>query len=48
MSTKLSEANKKGEKISETEEALPTKIGFHVFHVNLNFWADSIFDPHGL
>ena len=45
MPTKLSEANKKGEKISETEEALPTKIGFHVFHVNLNFLSQFYFWP---
>ena len=42
----------KRSKISETRDAMPTKIGFHAFHVNLYlhefFEAIPFFDPHGL
>ena len=42
----------KWSKISETREAMPTKIGFHAFHFNLYlhefFEPILFFDPHGL
>ena len=44
--------NLKRSKISETEEATPTKIGLHAFHINLYlhgfFELILFFDPHGL
>ena len=44
-------ANKRSHN-SETKEAMPTKIGFHAFHVNLYLHEFSelilFFDPHGL
>ena len=44
-------ANKKG-KISETGEAMPTKIGLHAFQITLYlhefFEPNLFFDPHGL
>ena len=46
------EGKQKRDKISETEDATPTKIGFHAFHVNLYlhefFEKILFFDPHGL
>ena len=42
----------KANKISETGEATPTKIGLHAFHMNLYlhefFEPNLFFDPHGL
>ena len=46
------EGKKKGTIISKTEEAIPTKIGLHAFHINLylhEFFEQILFfDPHGL
>ena len=45
------EGNQRG-KISETEEAMPTKIGFACIYINLYlheyFEPILFFDPHGL
>ena len=42
----------KRSKISETGEAMPIKISFHTFHINLYlhefFEPILFFDPHGL
>ena len=46
------EGKQKGAKISETGEAMPTKIGLHAFQITLYlhefFESNLFFDPHGL